>query len=344
MSTVTANQGFHDATVTKPSHCAHCGGDGLLVALHGDRGGPDVCIRCSSELLSGARKRKKSVDGGPFGGACLRSMIFGMKSIASEDELDAETLEEALKLTHPDRHPPERFEAANRVSAALTALRPYVKPREQPEPERDDKAKSVTTDSLLAVTPPEPNEPNVPNVPGECGLCKYLPTIDLYCEDCRAVHERRIELQRKVNHALQTAETCWGCGATLDAVWRFKRRVDGYHRERRAYFQLPHCEKCFCAYREKPPKYEEAPQRASTAQPCDGCGRPLANTANGYWLTRKVHACSKRCAARALRALKRKPERPCDGCGQDFTPARSDSLYCSAGCRQRAYRQRQAER
>jgi hypothetical protein len=36
-----------------------------------------------------------------------------------------------------------------------------------------------------------------------------------------------------------------------------------------------------------------------------------------------------------------KPEpRPCVGCGEGFVPSRSDAVYCSNACRQRAYRQR----
>jgi uncharacterized OB-fold protein len=31
--------------------------------------------------------------------------------------------------------------------------------------------------------------------------------------------------------------------------------------------------------------------------------------------------------------------RPCKGCGKTFTPKRSDAVYCSNACRQRAYRQ-----
>lgn len=31
---------------------------------------------------------------------------------------------------------------------------------------------------------------------------------------------------------------------------------------------------------------------------------------------------------------------PCAVCGEMFTPARSTGVYCSAACRQRAYRQR----
>lgn len=35
---------------------------------------------------------------------------------------DAELLRGAIALTHPDRHPPERYELANRITAGLLDL------------------------------------------------------------------------------------------------------------------------------------------------------------------------------------------------------------------------------
>ena len=46
---------------------------------------------------------------------------------AGEDELTLELLEDAIRLTRPDRHPPERHEAASRVTVALNALRPHTR-------------------------------------------------------------------------------------------------------------------------------------------------------------------------------------------------------------------------
>lgn len=42
---------------------------------------------------------------------------------AMRERLDPEMLREAIKLTHPDRHPPERQEQAARVTAWLISLR-----------------------------------------------------------------------------------------------------------------------------------------------------------------------------------------------------------------------------
>ena len=39
------------------------------------------------------------------------------------DGFSASLLREVIALTHPDRHPPERFELANRITSELVALR-----------------------------------------------------------------------------------------------------------------------------------------------------------------------------------------------------------------------------
>ena len=46
-------------------------------------------------------------------------------------ELHSELLEDAIGLVHPDRHP-TRIDRANRVTAELLALRPFVKPKSEP--------------------------------------------------------------------------------------------------------------------------------------------------------------------------------------------------------------------
>nr|WP_290461073.1 hypothetical protein [Acutalibacter muris] len=39
------------------------------------------------------------------------------------------------------------------------------------------------------------------------------------------------------------------------------------------------------------------------------------------------------------RRLEKRQNRVCKSCGKEFTPKRSDSLYCCSACRQRAYLQ-----
>lgn len=38
------------------------------------------------------------------------------------ESVDIELIQRAVRLTHPDRHPPERFEEANALTALLLAL------------------------------------------------------------------------------------------------------------------------------------------------------------------------------------------------------------------------------
>ncbi len=43
---------------------------------------------------------------------------------------------------------------------------------------------------------------------------------------------------------------------------------------------------------------------------------------------------------RRIDAASARETRSCESCGQAFEPARTDALFCSAACRQRAYRRR----
>ena len=161
------------------SACAQCGSRGLLVALHGDAGGPDVCLDCSTELLDTARKAGQrdrdslsAIGGGLFGG--------GRPGPA---ELDAELLKELLSLTHPDRHP-TRAELATRVTAALTAMQPHVKPR--PEPKQRDESVPVAHGRVAEPVTEYP-----------CATCRHLHWINLYCDPCRERWEADREAKRQ---------------------------------------------------------------------------------------------------------------------------------------------------
>lgn len=178
--------------------CVRCAQPSLLVGpLHGERGGPLVCIPCGSKVFADIRRHERRVK--------LRERWFDLEMAnlterepsAAEDELCAETLEDALRLCHPDRHPPERREVADRVTRELLVLRPYVLPRAKPR------------DVSVVVTPPEKREPvtspdpstalaKIPQYP--CALCKH--TVPMYyCAVCRARWEeiwvRKRETERQ---------------------------------------------------------------------------------------------------------------------------------------------------
>jgi hypothetical protein len=73
---------------------------------------------------------------------------------------------------------------------------------------------------------------------------------------------------------------------------------------------------------------------------CKGCGREfytrIASKKYCYY-----GLCGNRGYQKELkqRRLEQRKEKTCKGCGKTFTPKRSDAVYCSNACRQRAYRQ-----
>ena len=69
---------------------------------------------------------------------------------------------------------------------------------------------------------------------------------------------------------------------------------------------------------------------------CLGCGGSMVFHSYPY---RSV--CSDRCAQRARRKQKASTRRcTCAACGLSFKPPRSDARFCSAACKQSAYRER----
>jgi hypothetical protein len=78
---------------------------------------------------------------------------------------------------------------------------------------------------------------------------------------------------------------------------------------------------------------------------CDGCGRQMVFDVSRAIPT--IIACGPDChrvvrsaRLRDRRARQRGEERNCRWCSAPFRPKRTDSLVCSAVCRQRTYRQR----
>jgi hypothetical protein len=77
---------------------------------------------------------------------------------------------------------------------------------------------------------------------------------------------------------------------------------------------------------------------------CENCGRPVFNLSSR--LAPEIAACSPRCRHTIkntrFRAKRKRStaERACAICGKQFTPKRSDALYCSARCKHKSYRNR----
>ncbi len=81
------------------------------------------------------------------------------------------------------------------------------------------------------------------------------------------------------------------------------------------------------------------------SEPCGGCGRPVYQPTG--FRNRRHSFCCRDCEIKLrnnLQAEKRRNRRRwarCSECRADFNPKRSDAEYCSAACKQKAYRKRQ---
>ena len=144
-----------------------------------------------------------------------------------------------------------------------------------------------------------------------------------------------------------TGVDCWACGKEIHV---FGFRVDGVDlkaRGRRARRRFV-CAPCYLGRQivEGRKNFTDGHELAGVeAHPCKQCGFLVVlkpDTRRGW------HTCSEACRVALYRREKRRlaerrgVELPiCQGCGAE-TDGRSDQLYCSSACRQRAYRQRRA--
>lgn len=193
--------------------CANCKKQNSLIQLHDDNGGPWVCPVCAGKWHAEHGRRRKAgrvviraiiayeAAGGKwhdidklktstlyrtFGGFDgldpLGYMADAIDSKGEITDLTTELLDDAIRLTHPDCHPPERQELAHRVTQELLALRPFTfaKPTPpkpwpdgipQPPAPRNDYAKSPSG------TFKEPLQATYP-----CSDCKSTVPY-FYCSD-----------------------------------------------------------------------------------------------------------------------------------------------------------------
>jgi hypothetical protein len=165
-----------------PLKCVRCGDGPLFLApLHGDKGGPLMCVKCRVHWdqqhlkdLKQCPDWKRNLHGaGP--------RVFGNRELTY---LTLELLNDAVALTHPDMHPPERAEKAKRVTAELLALKPYTLPKPEPKP-----APTVTDKNPSAAA--DYKEPLRIEYP--CETC-FLTVPWYYCNTCRSKYD---EIERK---------------------------------------------------------------------------------------------------------------------------------------------------
>jgi hypothetical protein len=198
--------------------CAICVKRDYLRPLHGDAGGPMCCLLCIGKWHAEHGRRRR------LGRIVIRAMVAFLAGGGKSDDLDklmlsaiagdigvldldplgymagtartngetadltSELLADTLKLTHPDHHPPERGELAERVTKGLLALQSFVFPAPPPP-------KTVSGEpewrSLWADNRDGHRGSNVNDAPRfPCAGC--ADTIPLYyCTACRTEAEKR---------------------------------------------------------------------------------------------------------------------------------------------------------
>jgi hypothetical protein len=186
-------------SVLRAGQCTECGvADKLVGPLHLEKGGPIVCLPCGTEWhakQAGDRKKHQRV---------LQMFGFGT-SYAEPQELTLELLEEAVRLTHPDRHL-DRVEQATRVTAELLALKPFVRPK----PPSNASAIVRPPPFRVSVTPPgngsatsqapQVKKPSQPAYP--CETCRDTVPY-YYCDACRDWWDAKKREERETDNAKQ---------------------------------------------------------------------------------------------------------------------------------------------
>ena len=195
-----------------------CQSNLLVGPLHGAKGGPLLCID-HRVWWDGddKRERQRKID-------LVEAFGFNTAGLHRDEPcfLTTETLEDAIFLCHPDRHPEERKAIANRATRELLALRGYTRPRPEPKP------KPVVTDNA-GVSQEPAKAVTRPLKPILCESC-FLTTPFFYCDACRKIWEagqrrgkdlrnkkdrKRRELKRLRAFKFQPLK-CLSCGSKFD--------------------------------------------------------------------------------------------------------------------------------
>lgn len=188
-------------------YCAMCEKHDYVGPLHGERGGPRCCLLCIGKWDAEHNPRRRARRGAikalkayeSTGGRLFGKDFDQLKLVASgyfsdndvsDDfkDLTSELLTAILALTHPDRHPPERKDEAQRVTQELLALKPFVFPAPEPEPP------PKPSDACSNPTQIDLNKPSRPDYP--CEDCRgEVPSF--YCDPCKAQWEKEQAEKRK---------------------------------------------------------------------------------------------------------------------------------------------------
>jgi hypothetical protein len=215
-----------DAPRYAHANCAICGKSDYVTPLHDDAGGPMCCLLCKGQWHAEHGRRMKAgrvviramkgyeAAGGnwlDFDKLKLSVVEFGeldpLGYLAGKAKIDnavidltSELLTDVLKLTHPDHHPPERRELAQRVTAQLLDLQPFVFPAPQSEPVEYDEASPWPDNRDSHRSKSDVSRP--PQFP--CVGC--ADTIPMYyCAACRTEYDKRALEEAESARAKQRA-------------------------------------------------------------------------------------------------------------------------------------------
>ena len=155
-----------------------------------------------------------------------------------------------------------------------------------------------------------------------------------------------------IRQAAREGHRCGECQRKLkpnEPVWRQRLSTGPGFMGRWGRTLAPVCQKCMKKEQQADAKYGfQFRTPYEEAKPCEGCGRPVYNLLDLVFREHtfccevcqdKVLSAATAAAARAARAVARGPC-TCATCNKTFTPTRTDTHYCSAACKQRAYRHR----
>ncbi|MDP3949598.1 hypothetical protein, partial [Microbacterium sp.] len=178
--------------------CAQCDAtDKLIMPLHGDNGGPLTCIQCGLAWHAKYGRRRKlgrivtkaikaffdaggayhDVDRLRLAASGVFFSSWDADTIGADvGDITTELLEATIRLTHPDKHPVERQEAAQRVTQELLALKPFVFPAPKKKPAEPQRNASEVVQCSPAKEPLRIEYP--------CELCADTVPY-FYCNTCK---------------------------------------------------------------------------------------------------------------------------------------------------------------
>jgi hypothetical protein len=235
--------------------CEGCGTATFLMPLHGTKGGPLHCPLCIGKWnAEHGRKRR-------LGRTVVRAMaafmdaggtrhdlvklqasaiginladLFGSQvdplgylegsaQLGGEEiELTSELLADAIKLAHPDYHPPERQDLARRTTQGLLALQPFTFPKPKPKPSLGEIFRRYgSSNSAPKIEGAVTKGPTYPCADCRSTIPKY------YCTACRSEWDSQWKKKRESERAKQRNwyaqrkarryrnKVCEACGATF---------------------------------------------------------------------------------------------------------------------------------